>query len=139
MTDPLLSTLLALPPALDLWRRMTLALPGDDVRINLDLSWIEQHSHILYPLLAVGTVALLVVGILSAWRSDDISGILKVEYKREVITQLRLDPGGVPVNRLAKRLKLSVHRTARILEEMAKDGQIVLDKRRGVLTARVRL
>lgn len=139
MIDLPLRALSVLSPALDQWRRMTLALPGDDVRINLDLSWIDQHSHILYPLLAVGTVALLVVGILSAWHSDDISGILKVEYKREIITQLRRDPGGVPVNRLAKTLKLSVHRAAKLVEEMAKDGQIVVEKRKGVLTARVRL
>jgi len=139
MHDLLWRSILALPPALDPWRRMVLGMPGDDVQFDIDLSWMERNSHILYPLFAIGTVALLVVGILAAWHSDEMSGVLKVEYKREIITVLRRSPSGVPIAKIAKHLKLTVHRTNKLIEEMAKDRQIACEMRQGVATARVRL
>jgi len=139
MYDLLWRSLFALPPALDSWRRLVLGMPGDDVQFDIDLSWLERNSHILYPLFAIGTVALLVVGILSAWHSDEMSGVLKVEYKREIIGVLRRTPGGVPVAKLAKHLKLTVHRTDKLVEEMVKDGQIACELRQGIATARIRL
>jgi len=129
---------LILPNALDAWQRLVQAMPGDEIEFKPDLSWLEAHSAIVYPLVAIVTVGLLVVGILGAWRSDDMSGILKVEYKREIIVVLRKEPGGVPIAGLAKRLKLSVHRTAVLTEEMVKDGQIAVDDRKGVKVARIR-
>ena len=137
MTVWLLRAMLALPPALDLWRRGVLALPGDELKFSPDLSWLERNSAVLYPLFAIGTVALLVVGILSAWHSDEMSGVLKVEYKREIIALLRREPGGATVNRLAKHLKLSVHKTAKLVQEMTEAGQISSSVRDGVTTARI--
>ncbi len=135
----LLRPLLSLPPVLDAWQRLVEALPGDDVELPApDLSWLEVHSTVVYPLIAIGTVALLVVAILAAWRSDDMSGILKVEYKREIIVLLRREPAGIAIHSLAKRLKLSVHRVDVLTQEMVRDGQIAVDVRQGVKVARIR-
>ena len=100
---------------------------------------MEQHSYILYPLLAVVTIALLVWGVLSALATDEVHGPLKVEYKREILTILRREPGGVNVPALAKELKLSEKKTEKLVEEMVADGQIASETRKGRTHIRLRL
>jgi hypothetical protein len=129
--------LFAAAPVPETWRSLLLAGPLD-IKIKPDLSWLEQNSHILYPLFAIGTIALLVMGIFMAWKSDEVSGVLKVEYKREIITILRREPGGVNVARLAKELKLTVHKTAKIVEEMVNDRQVLAQAHKGVTHVRLR-
>src|SRR4051794_40372223 len=63
-----------------------------DVDTNFD--FLDRNTHILYPALALVAIGLLVLGILTAWRSDDISGLAKVEYKREIIIRMRKNVGG---------------------------------------------
>ncbi|MHB8877727.1 MAG: hypothetical protein ACYC8T_28890, partial [Myxococcaceae bacterium] len=57
--------------------------------------FLEHNAHIIYPLLAVLVLALLVAGILQAWRSQDLDGLAKAEFKREIILELRRQMGGV--------------------------------------------
>lgn len=123
---------------LEVWRRLVEAAPFDDIKIKPDLSWMEQNTHILYPVFAIGTVALLVLGIFLSWRSDEISGVLKVEYKREILTILRREPGGVSVAHLSKELKLGLHKTAKIVEEMVTDRQVHAQAHKGVTHVRLR-
>lgn len=124
-------------PVPEAWRSLVLAGPLD-IKFKPDLSWLEQNSAVLYPLFAIGTIALLVMGIFMAWRSDEVSGVLKVEYKREIITILRREPGGVNVAALAKELKLTVHKTAKIVEEMVNDRQVLAQAHKGVTHVRLR-
>ncbi|MGC4114862.1 MAG: hypothetical protein QM765_09685 [Myxococcales bacterium] len=96
----------AAAPVPETWRSLVLAGPLD-IKVKPDLSWLEQNSAVLYPLFAIGTIALLVMGVFMAWKSDEVSGVLKVEYKREILTILRREPGGVNVARLAKETRSS--------------------------------
>jgi hypothetical protein len=127
-----------LAPILDAWRRLVTTAPFDDIEFKPDLSFLEQNTHILYPLFAIGTVALLGMGIFLAWRSDEMSAVLKAEYKREVMIQLRRQPSGLTVAKLAKVLQLSVHKTAQLVEEMANDRQVRAQENNGVTLVQLR-
>lgn len=116
---------LLLLSALGRWGELLFALPGDDVEIDLDISWIERYGFVLYPVLAIGTIGLIAVAIVSTLRSDEISGLAKVEYKRAIIAMLRREVGGLPVEKIAKELKQNASRTARLLESLKEDGILV--------------
>ncbi|HCF60376.1 MAG TPA: hypothetical protein DFS52_20545 [Myxococcales bacterium] len=113
---------LSLFPALSEWSELLFTLPGDEVEIDFDISSIERYGFVLYPVLAIGTLALIAVAIVSALRSDEITGIAKVEYKRAIIALLRREVGGLPVEKIAKALKQNVSRTSRLLESLQEDG-----------------
>ena len=106
------------------WLRLALAMPGDGVKVDFDTTWIERHATALYPLLALGTIALVAFGILAAYRSNEVTGILKVEYKRDIITLLRKEVGGATVDQMSRELNLDLLRTATIVEEMERDGLV---------------
>lgn len=125
-------------PVRQAWRELRHALLGDGVKLDFDLVWLERHAAILYPILAVGTVALVALGFLTAWRSDELSGIVKVEYKREVIALLRREIGGLPVAAIARHLKLAERKTARLVEELQRDGILAGEKRQGSTVWRLR-
>ena len=67
------------------------------------LELFEQHGHIVYPVIAVAVVALILWGILSAWRAQDLDGLAKVELKREIILELRRQIGGMSAEALSRR------------------------------------
>lgn len=84
--------------------------------------WLENHTHVVYPLLAVATVALIAFGIISAWRSEDIDGLKKAELKREIIRELRREVWGMTADRLARNIDVPGGRMLKLLEEMAEDN-----------------
>jgi hypothetical protein len=84
--------------------------------------FLELNAHIIYPLLAVLVLALLIAGILQAWRSQDLDGLAKAELKREVILELRRVMGGSTVETLSKAVGLEPFKLVKLLEEMQKDG-----------------
>jgi hypothetical protein len=86
--------------------------------------WLEQNTHIVYPLLGVGTLVLLAVGIIQAWRSQDLDGLQKAEFKRQIILELRRDSFGVTAELLAKRIDLESLKIARLLEELQIEGLV---------------
>jgi len=77
--------------------------------------FLELNAHIIYPLLAVLVLALLIAGILQAWRTQDLDGLAKAELKREVILELRRVMGGATV-------ELEPFKLVKLLEEMQRDG-----------------
>src|SRR6185295_3312568 len=89
------------------------------------LELLERNSHIVYPALAVLVVLLLVLGILEAWRSQDLDGLQKVELKREIILELRRQIGGASAETLAKAIGLESFKTVKLLEELQRDGIVV--------------
>ena len=89
------------------------------------LELLERNSHIVYPALAVLVVVLLVLGILQAWRSQDLDGLQKVELKREIILELRRQIGGASAETLAKAIGLESFKTVKLLEELQRDGILI--------------
>lgn len=120
---------------LRLLSRVTLLLidlPGDPPRYGRPDSatrpryseWLENNSHIIYPVIAVSVVALIAFGIISAWRNEDGDGLRKAELKREVIRQLRRDVYGNTADHLARQLGVSGGRMLALLEEMAEGNMV---------------
>jgi len=105
-------------------------LPGDpphytkppgatDVRY---IEILENNAHIIYPALAVLALVLIGLGILQAWRTEDMSGVQKAEIKRDVVRALRRQVHGMTVERLAKEVSVPPFKLLKILEEMAEGG-----------------
>lgn len=81
--------------------------------------WLENNTHIVYPIIAVVVVALIAFGVIQAWRTEDIDGLKKAEMKREIIRMLRREVYGMTADRLAKTLEIPGGRMLKLLEEMA--------------------
>lgn len=84
---------------------------------------LERNTHIIYPALGVLALVLIVAGILQAWRSQDLAGLEKAEFKREIILELRRQAGcSASGEQLARAIGLDAFKTMKLLEEMQKDG-----------------
>ncbi|MCE9669422.1 hypothetical protein LY474_16550 [Myxococcus stipitatus] len=86
---------------------------------------LEQNSHIIYPLVAILTLVLIAAGILQAWRTQDLDGLQKNEFKKAIVNELRSNIAGLPGDVLAKAVGLDRLKTNRLLEQMQQDGMIV--------------
>ncbi len=87
--------------------------------------FIEKHSGVLYPVIGGLVLLLLVVGILKAWRAQDLDGQSKAEFKREIIHELRKHVTGLSGEALAKAIGLDSLKTMRLLEELQTDGVLI--------------
>lgn len=85
---------------------------------------LENNTHIIYPLLAVVVLVLIVVGILQAWRSEDMDGVQKAEIKRDIIKELRRDVHGLTADVISKSIGVPSLKLLRILEEMQQDEMV---------------
>lgn len=86
---------------------------------------LEKNSHIVYPVIAVVTLLLIGWGILSAWRTQDMDGLQKNEFKRAIINQLRSNLSGMPGDLLGRSIGLDRLKTNRLLEEMQTEGLVL--------------
>jgi hypothetical protein len=105
-----------------------LDLPGDDTPKYVKpvgsasvkyFEWLENNSHVVYPLIAVAVVGLIAFGVISAWRNEDIDGLKKAELKRDIIRELRREVYGMSADRLAKLVGVPGTRMLKLLEELA--------------------
>lgn len=85
---------------------------------------LEQNSHIVYPSLAILTLLLVVVGIFQAWKSQDMDGLTKNEFKRAIINELRRNLAGLPGEVIARAVGLDRLKTVRLLEQMQQEGMV---------------
>ncbi len=85
---------------------------------------LENNTHIIYPALALLAIIAIALGILQAFRADDMSGVDKAEVKREIIRELRRQIMGLSVESLSRATALPKLKVIKILEEM-KDENIV--------------
>jgi hypothetical protein len=90
----------------------------------LNLSELLSEGY-LYPALAVLAVTLIVVGVLSAWRTEDLAGLRKAELKREIILELRRQMVGMSADSLARAIGLEPLKTVKLLEEMQRDNIVI--------------
>lgn len=86
---------------------------------------LEQNSHIIYPVLAVLTLVIIAAGVLQAWRTQDLDGLQKNEFKRAIVNELRRNISGMPGDQLAKSVGLDRLKTNRLLEQMQQEGLVV--------------
>jgi hypothetical protein len=86
------------------------------------IEFLEDNAHIIYPALAIAVLVLIALGILQAWRTDDISGLQKAEIKRDIVRELRREMHGITVEHMAKLVAVPPFRLLKILEEMQTDG-----------------
>ncbi|WP_342381888.1 hypothetical protein NVS55_07005 [Myxococcus stipitatus] len=86
---------------------------------------LEQNSHIIYPLVAILALVLIAAGILQAWRTQDLDGLQKNEFKKAIVNELRRNITGMPGDELAKAVGLDRLKTNRLLEQMQVDGMVV--------------
>lgn len=99
------------------------AKPESSAKVRY-FEWLENNTHLIYPILAVAVVALIAFGIIGAWRSEDIDGLAKAELKREIIRQLRREVYGLTAVRLATILEVPGGKMLKLLEEMAEEGMV---------------
>lgn len=83
---------------------------------------LEHNSHFIYPALGAAALALLVFGVVQAWRTNELDGMAKQEFKREIVLALRRQVAGETVETIARRIGLEPFKTAKLLEEMQRDG-----------------
>lgn len=85
---------------------------------------LEQNSHIVYPALGLLALGLVVIGIIQAWRSQDMDGLTKNEFKRAIVNELRSNLSGLPGDVLARAIGLERLKTMKLLEQMQQEGMI---------------
>ena len=85
---------------------------------------LEQNSHIVYPALAILTMLLVVVGVFQAWKSQDMDGLTKNEFKRAIVNELRRNISGLPGDMIARAVGLDRLKTVRLLEQMQNEGMV---------------
>ena len=121
-------------------------LPGEPQRYTKPVSstqvkyleYLENHSHVIYPVLAVTVIALVALGIILSLRTDEMDGLQKAELKREVIRKLRREVYGMTTQKLAEAIGLNVKKSAKLFEEMAGDGTIELSGQKSSRVWRVK-
>lgn len=86
---------------------------------------LEQNSHIIYPVVAILTLVIIAAGVLQAWRTQDLDGLQKNEFKRAIVNELRRNISGMPGDLLAKSVGLDRLKTNRLLEQMQQEGLVV--------------
>jgi hypothetical protein len=83
---------------------------------------LETNTHLVYPAVAVLVLILIGLGILQAWRSEDMDGLQKAELKREVIRELRREVHGLTADAISKAVGVPSLKLLRVLEEMQRDN-----------------
>lgn len=89
---------------------------------NKYFEWLESHTEIVYPSLAILVVGLVAFAILSAWKKEGMDIETKMRLKKAIVQELRLQMGGLSAETIAKAIGLSGLKTAKLLEEMQRDG-----------------
>lgn len=85
---------------------------------------LEQNSHIVYPALAGLTLLLVVVGIFQAWKTQDMDGLTKDQFKRAIVNELRRNLSGLPGDMIARAVGLDRLKTVKLLEQMQQEGMV---------------
>lgn len=89
---------------------------------NKYFEWLESHTHIVYPAIAIAVLGLMAFAILSSWKSQGMDIETKMKLKKAIVSELRLVMGGLSAEHLGKTIGLSGLKTLKLLEEMQRDG-----------------
>lgn len=89
---------------------------------NKYFEWLESHTHIVYPALGIFVLGMMAFAILSAWKKEGMDVETKMRLKKAIVQELRLQMGGMAAETIARSIGLSGLKTAKLLEEMQRDG-----------------
>lgn len=89
---------------------------------NRYFEWLETHTQIVYPAIAIAVLGMMAYAILASWKTQGMDVETKMKLKKAIITELRLAMGGLSAERLGKSIGLSGLKTVKLLEEMQRDG-----------------
>lgn len=89
------------------------------------LDTLEQNSHVIYPGVALFTLALIAFGIIQAWRTQGLDGKEKSNYKREIVQELRRTLGGMTGDEIARSVGIEPFKAVKLLDEMVAEKMIV--------------
>ena len=111
------------------------AVLGNDVPINEGnyhepewftpvMQFSDRFGFILWPALAVGVLAVVVVAVLKASTHKSIPGPERMRIKKEIVQELRRQIHGMSLEQIAKLVAQPREPLHEFLGEMAKDGLI---------------
>jgi hypothetical protein len=92
--------------------------------------FLESHSYVLYPALAVGVLVLMLMGFVVAWRRDDLDIDTRIKYKREIVNQLRRKLAGMTSDDIADLLNAQPRKLLPLLTEMQEEGTLATRTRK---------
>ncbi len=139
MNANLFGLLAAIATPVEALRRLTLGLVGDNVEVDFDTSWFERNINLLYPVLGLGTLALVGWAVWTMARTQELTTQAKGAFKLEIMTMLRRFPVGASAEKIGEAIKLPTMKTAQLLEEMREDGQVLRDETRQPVIFRLKL
>jgi len=106
--------------------------------VKVDTSWVEQNLSTLVPVIAIGTIAAVVLGIVMSLRNTEMSGLQKAEYKKLIVSLLRREVKGTSLDKIAKELKLGTTDTRKLLLWLQEDNIVEEVKEKKGLTWRLK-
>ena len=86
--------------------------------------WIEAHSELVYPAVALCILGLIVGAALAFFRSNELGAEKAGQLKREIMLLLRRRVSGVGVDQVAAELQVDRMVAARLLTELEQEGMI---------------
>lgn len=86
--------------------------------------WIEAHSELVYPAVALCILGLIVGAALAFFRSNEFGAEKAGQLKREIMLLLRRRVSGVGVDQVAAELQVDRMVAARLLTELEQEGLI---------------
>jgi hypothetical protein len=86
--------------------------------------WIEAHSGLVYPAIALCILGLIIGAALAFFRSDEMDAEKAGKLKREIMLLLRRRVSGVGVDQVAAELQVDRLVAARLLTELEQEGLV---------------
>jgi hypothetical protein len=86
--------------------------------------WIEAHSELVYPAVAICILGLIIGAALAFFRSEELGAEKAGQLKREIMLLLRRRVSGVGVDQVAAELQIDRLVAGRLLSELEQEGMI---------------
>lgn len=97
---------------------------ADEAGIHSIWEWIEDHSLVAYPVLALAIIGLIGWALVSSWRSQALSAEQKIHLKGQIMAIMRRRVSGVSPEAVAAELQIDVLIAASLLSQLAEEGAI---------------
>ena len=86
--------------------------------------WIEEHSVVTYPVLALSILGLIGAALIASVRSQAMSAEQNSQLKGKIMAVMRRRVSGVSPEAVAAELQIDVLTAANLLSELAEEGVV---------------